>query len=38
MPRKLMDVSRLSEMGWTFNISLDEGLRKTYEEIKDTQW
>jgi GDP-L-fucose synthase len=38
MPRKLMDVSRLSEMGWTFNISLDEGLQKTYEEIKDTQW
>jgi GDP-L-fucose synthase len=38
MPRKLMDVSRLTEMGWTFNISLDEGLRKTHEEIKDTQW
>jgi GDP-L-fucose synthase len=25
MPRKLMEVSRLSELGWTFNISLDEG-------------
>jgi len=29
-PRKLVDVSRLSNMGWTFNISLEEGLAKTY--------
>ena len=29
--RKLMDVSRLSSMGWTYNVGLEEGLKKTYE-------
>lgn len=29
-PRKLMDVSRLTRMGWSASISLDEGLRSTY--------
>ncbi len=30
-PRKLMDVSRLKDMGWSYRISLEEGLRDTYE-------
>jgi len=30
-PRKLMDVSRLSEMGWKANIPLEEGIRQTYD-------
>ena len=30
-PRKLMDVSRLREMGWKPEISLEEGIRRTYE-------
>jgi GDP-L-fucose synthase len=30
-PRKLMDVSRLSQMGWTYTIPLKEGLKKAYE-------
>lgn len=30
-PRKLMDVSRLNKLGWKFTISLEDGLRKTYE-------
>jgi GDP-L-fucose synthase len=30
-PRKLIDVSRLSNMGWKYNINLKDGLRKTYE-------
>jgi len=30
-PRKLIDVSRLSKMGWKYNISFEEGLKKTYE-------
>lgn len=30
-PRKLMDVSKLKEMGWTAATTLDEGIRKTYE-------
>lgn len=30
-PRKLMDVSRLSALGWEYQISLEEGLTKTYQ-------
>ena len=29
-PRKLMDVSRLTDMGWRSSISLEEGVRATY--------
>lgn len=29
-PRKLLDVSRLTAMGWRARIGLDEGLQKTY--------
>ena len=29
-PRKLLDVSRLTNMGWTACIPLDEGIRQTY--------
>lgn len=30
-PRKLLDVSRLSNMGWTARIPLEEGIRQTYD-------
>lgn len=30
MPRKLMDSSRINEMGWKFSIALREGIEKTY--------
>jgi GDP-L-fucose synthase len=30
-PRKLIDVSRLSSMGWKYSIDLEKGLKKTYE-------
>ena len=33
-PRKLMDVSRLSTMGWQYSVHLREGLEKTYEIYK----
>ncbi|WP_164661976.1 GDP-L-fucose synthase [Tropicibacter sp. Alg240-R139] len=29
-PRKLMDVSRLADMGWSATIPLEEGIRQTY--------
>ncbi len=29
-PRKLMDVSRLRELGWTAQIPLEEGIKRTY--------
>ncbi|BDB54725.1 GDP-L-fucose synthase [Flavobacterium ammoniigenes] len=37
-PRKLMDVSKLTNLGWKASISLDEGIKKVYEEIKDRDW
>ena len=30
-PRKLMDVSRLAQMGWSAQIRLDQGLEETYQ-------
>ena len=30
-PRKLIDVSRLSAMGWRYSVGLHEGLQKTYD-------
>ena len=35
--RKLMDVSRLSSMGWTAAINLEEGLQATYSWFLDNQ-
>jgi GDP-L-fucose synthase len=32
-PRKLLDVSRLSEMGWTARTNLREGIRTAYEDF-----
>ncbi|GGE39665.1 GDP-L-fucose synthase [Actibacterium pelagium] len=34
-PRKLMDVSRLTEMGWQAQIGLDQGLAATYQWFQD---
>lgn len=30
-PRKLMDVSRLSDLGWRYQVDLEDGLSKTYQ-------
>lgn len=37
-PRKLMDVSKLKTQGWTASISLEEGVRKVYEEVRTEDW
>lgn len=37
-PRKLMDVSKLTHLGWKASISLEEGINKVYQEIKDRDW
>ena len=29
-PRKLMDVSKMKELGWQFSIELEDGIKKTY--------
>ncbi len=36
-PRKLMDVSRLAEMGWRAQIPLDRGISETYQWFLDNQ-
>ena len=33
-PRKLMDVSKLKNFGWQFSISLEDGIKMVYDEIK----
>lgn len=37
-PRKLMDVSKLTDLGWKARISLEEGIKKVYDEVKDQDW
>ena len=37
-PRKLMDVSKLNDLGWKAKITLEEGIQKVYQEIKDKVW
>ena len=34
-PRKLMDVSRLHQLGWKHQIGLEEGIRSVYEDVKN---
>ena len=34
-PRKLLDVTKLHELGWRHRIELDEGIKMTYEEYKN---
>jgi GDP-L-fucose synthase len=37
-PRKLMDVSKLNDLGWRSSISLEDGIRKVYNEVKEYNW
>ena len=37
-PRKLMDVTRLTEAGWTATIGLEEGIRSVYEGLASQPW
>jgi len=32
-PRKLMDVSKLHDLGWKHTIELEEGIRVTYQDF-----
>nr|WP_238528144.1 hypothetical protein [Marinitoga piezophila] len=32
-PRKLLDVSKLHELGWKYNVELNEGIRKVINKI-----
>lgn len=37
-PRKLMDNSRLTALGWKSTITLEEGIREVYHQLKDKEW
>lgn len=37
-PRKLMDVTRLHNLGWKHQIELKEGIRKVYEDFKQSEF
>ena len=36
-PRKLLDVSKMAELGWTASIGLEEGIESTYDWYLDKQ-
>jgi GDP-L-fucose synthase len=36
-PRKLMDVSRLKNLGWEYSINLEQGLGSTYQWFLQNQ-
>lgn len=38
MARKLLDVSKLSSLGWKATIELKEGIKKVYEHLSDEDW
>ncbi len=37
-PRKLMNISKLESLGWKASISLSDGIKMVYEEVKDFNW
>lgn len=37
-PRKLMDVSKLTNLGWQAKISLKEGVKMVFEDVKDMEF
>jgi GDP-L-fucose synthase len=37
-PRKLMDVSKLTQLGWQAKIDLEQGIKMTYEALKLTSF
>jgi GDP-L-fucose synthase len=36
-PRKLLDVSRATSLGWKAQISLEDGIRSTYQWYKENK-
>ncbi len=36
-PRKLLDISKITSMGWTYKVGLDEGIEKTYKWYKEQE-
>jgi GDP-L-fucose synthase len=34
-PRKLLDVERLHRLGWRHSTTLEQGIQRTYEAVRD---
>lgn len=37
-PRKLLDVTKLKNLGWQASITLEQGIQKVYDEVKNNNW
>ncbi len=37
-PRKLMNVDKLKDLGWTASISLEDGIREVYQNVDKVAW
>ncbi len=37
-PRKLMDVTKLTNLGWKASIKLEDGIQSVFNDIKDNDW
>ena len=37
-PRKLMNVEKLNQAGWTAQIELEKGIQSVYENLKNEDW
>jgi GDP-L-fucose synthase len=37
-PRKLMDVSKLNQLGWKASIGLEQGITRVCEEVRNLNW
>jgi len=37
-PRKLMNVDKLKNAGWSYSIELEEGISKVYDSLKNEDW
>lgn len=37
-PQKLMDVTKINNLGWKSAISLEQGVKMVYDDIKDATW
>jgi GDP-L-fucose synthase len=37
-PRKLMDVTKLTNLGWKATITLENGIKAVYDDIKNNDW
>jgi len=37
-PRKLLNVTKLKNLGWQASITLEQGIKMVYEEVKNNDW